>query len=65
MHKATALANVYYWNLIFIKENSDLRFKMWLPDEEAIKFISQDEIQLLHTLENFPNIDINNYLKEQ
>lgn len=56
-HKATSLANVYYWNLVFIKENDPRRFKMYLSDEEARKFISDKEIQLLHTLENFPHIE--------
>lgn len=57
MHKATSLANAYYWNLVFIKENDTRRFKIWLSDEEALKFVSQEELNLLHFLENFP-IDI-------
>lgn len=57
MHKATSLANVYYWNLVFIKENDPRRFKMWLSDKEAKNFISDKEIEMLHMLENFPHIE--------
>ena len=51
MHKARSLANAYYWNKKFIKENSNNRFKIWLPDEECLKIISQEELNMLKELE--------------
>lgn len=54
MHKARALANAYYWNKGYILSHSNKRFKIWLPDEEALKIIDQDELDMLHYLENFP-----------
>lgn len=47
MHKATSLANVYYWNLYFRMNNLPYRFKMWLPKEEALKIIDEEEYDLL------------------
>jgi hypothetical protein len=40
MHKARALANCYYWNLNYWKNNENTRMKLWLPDEEALKIIT-------------------------
>lgn len=54
MHKARALANAYYWNKGYILSHSNKRFKIWLPDEEALKIIDQDELDMLHYLETFP-----------
>lgn len=54
MHKATALANAYYWNKGYILSHQNKRFKIWLPDEEALKIIDQEELDMLHYLENFP-----------
>lgn len=51
MHKARALANSYFWNKQFKKHNSSNRFKLWLPDEDALKIIDKNELQLLHELE--------------
>lgn len=51
MHKARALANCYYWNLKYIINNENKRMKLWLPDEEALKIISIDELQLLKQLQ--------------
>ena len=53
MHKARSLANAYYWNLYHIKHNDNIRFKIWLSDEECLKIISQEELNLLKTLQ-FP-----------
>lgn len=51
MHKARALANAYYWNLYYWKHNEAKRFKIWLPDEECLKIISQEELDLLKALQ--------------
>lgn len=53
MHKARALANAYFWNLYYWKHNELIRFKIWLPDEESLKIISQEELKLLKALQ-FP-----------
>ena len=47
MHKARSLANVYYWNKYYHKNNIDKHFEMHLPKEEALKFISEDEYNML------------------
>lgn len=47
MHKARSLANVYYWNTYYRKHNIDKRFEMHLPKEEALKFITEDEYNML------------------
>lgn len=54
MHKATALANVYYWNLLLIMEDDERRFKNYVPDEWALEIISQEELDLLKFLEQCP-----------
>lgn len=51
MHKARSLANVYYWNKIYQKENINKTFTRYLSDEESLKIIPQDEIDLLNSLE--------------
>lgn len=51
MHKARSLANVYYWNKIYQKENINKTFIRYLSDEESLKIIPQDEIDLLNSLE--------------
>ena len=51
MHKARALANAYFWNLYYWKHNETKRFKIWLPDEECLKIISQEELDLLKALQ--------------
>jgi uncharacterized protein len=53
MHKARALANCYYWNMKYWKHGDLKRFKLWLPDEEALKIISQEELDNLKLLQ-FP-----------
>lgn len=47
MHKATALANVYYWNKCYIKHDEDERFEMRVPKEWALNIISEDEYNML------------------
>jgi len=51
MHKARSLANAYYWNKQFKKKNNNEKFKIWLPEEEALKIIDKNEFQLLKELE--------------
>ena len=51
MHKARSLANVYFWNRVYQKENIDKVFVRHLSDEESLKIIPQDEIDLLNSLE--------------
>lgn len=51
MHKARALANAYFWNKGYICTEQNKRMKIYLPDEEALKIISQDELDYLHALE--------------
>ena len=58
MHKARSLANAYYWNKVYIAEQVNKRFKIWLPDEEALKIIDEKELKFLHMLEHFPPIFI-------
>lgn len=53
MHKARALANAYFWNLYYWKHGEAKRFKIWLPDEECLKIISEEELQELKALQ-FP-----------
>lgn len=53
MHKARALANCYYWNLNYWKNHENIRMKLWLSDEEALKIITQEELEELKTLQ-FP-----------
>lgn len=52
MHKARSLANVYFWNKKYIKEGEDKVFKRYLSDEESLKYISQEELNMLNELEN-------------
>ena len=59
MHKATALANSYYWNLFFLKHNIDEVFKIWLPDEDSLTLISQQELNFLKMLAD-PSLHKNN-----
>lgn len=50
MHKARSLANVYYWNTWYRKQNIDKRFKMHCPKEWALKIISEEEYDKLLSL---------------
>ena len=51
MHKAASLANAYYWNKAYRKHNDEDRFKIYLPDEDALEIIDQEELNMLHELE--------------
>ena len=50
MHKARSLANVYYWNKWYQQQGEDKKMKMWLPKEEALKIVSEEEYQMLKEL---------------
>ena len=52
MHKARSLANVYFWNKKYIKEKENKVFKRYLSDEESLKYISREELNMLNELEN-------------
>ena len=51
MHKARVLANCYYWNMLYHKNNENKRFKLWLSDEEALKIITLEELEFLKALQ--------------
>lgn len=51
MHKARSLANVYYWNKAYRKNNSNNRLKMNLGKEECLKIIDIDEYNILYKLQ--------------
>lgn len=52
MHKARSLANVYYWNLYYEKNNINKVFEMNLPKEDALNFIDEKEYNMLLDLVN-------------
>lgn len=47
MHKARALANVYYWNRYYQKNNIGRWFKCWVPEEWALQIVSGEEYRML------------------
>ena len=51
MHKARALANVYFWNKFYKKHNDSERFINYCPDEWALTIISESELSMLKELE--------------
>lgn len=55
MHKARALANAYYWNMMFRLSEPTKRFKIYIPEEWALEIIDKDEWEFLKLLES--NID--------
>ena len=50
MHKAASLANVYYWNKIYSKNNIDKVFKLYLPKESELEIIDEKEYNFLLSL---------------
>ena len=50
MHKARALANLYFWNKYYRKNNIPKRMKNYVPDEWALEIISQSELVMLKEL---------------
>lgn len=55
MHKARALANLYFWNKYYRKLGIKERKKNYCPDEWALEIISKDELDMLKKLEEFEN----------
>ena len=51
MHKARSLANVYFWNTYYIKHDIDKIFTMHCPKEWALEIISEQEYNMLKSLE--------------
>lgn len=47
MHKARALANVYFWNTYYRKIHSTDRMECHVPRDWALKIISEDEYNML------------------
>jgi len=52
MHKARALANVYFWNKWYKQSNENKRFHNYVPDDWALEIIDQTELDMLKQLEN-------------
>lgn len=50
MHRAEAIANVYYWNMKYIKEGREKRFPFYLEQKYALEIINEDEYNYLLTL---------------
>jgi radical SAM peptide maturase (CXXX-repeat target family) len=50
MHKARALANVYYWNKYYRQNNMANRKKNHCPEEWALEIVDRDELIMLQTL---------------
>lgn len=50
MHRASALANVYYWNLRYRLEESEKRFPIYLEQKYALQIISSEEYDALLSL---------------
>lgn len=46
-HRARSLANVYYWNKVYKKNNEDRVLKMYLQKEYALQIITEEEYNML------------------
>ena len=46
-HRARALANVYYWNKVYQKNNENKVFPLYLQKEYALQLISEEEYDML------------------
>ena len=51
MHKARALANVYYWNTLYKYLGINKIFKMHIPKEWALEIIDEEEYNYLKNLQ--------------
>ena len=51
MHKARSLACVKHFNKLYLKNGDKKTFHRYLPDEEALKIISHEELDILNDLE--------------
>jgi uncharacterized protein len=50
MQKARVLANVYFWNKLYRKLGLSKRFKLHVPEEWALVYISKEEYEFLKEL---------------
>ncbi len=50
MHKARALANVYYWNKYYRRIGSDKRMLNRVPESWALEIIDREELAMLYKL---------------
>ena len=51
MHKARVAANAYYWNKLYRNLGLDNRFKLYLPKEECLKFMTEEQYNEIKELE--------------
>lgn len=47
MHKARCLANYYYYNKRYKKNNLKERLKIYIPDEWALEIIDKNELEII------------------
>lgn len=52
MHKARSLANVYFWNKYYLYNRIPKIQLMYLPEEDALKYVSKSEYDELLSLSN-------------
>lgn len=50
MHQARALANVYFWNKYYRKNDVHKRMKNNVPKDWALNIITQSELDMLNDL---------------
>ncbi len=62
MHKARALANLYYWNKGFKKYAPFFRMKNYVPDEWALEIITQEQLDEIKRFEVFTDEDYQNMM---
>jgi hypothetical protein len=62
MHKARSLANVYYWNSFFKKNNIPAYMPLHCPKDWALDIIDENEYNYLLNLTQHKEdaIDVNN-----
>lgn len=46
-HRARSLANVYYWNKVYMKNNENKIFRLGLQKEHALQIITEEEYDML------------------
>lgn len=63
MHKARALANCYFWNRIYQKEQSGKVFINNVPDEWSLKIINKEELNKLKELQQENEVKRNEVLQ--
>ena len=64
MHKARALANAYLWAKTYEKEGEGQIYEMFIPEEWALKIISQEEWNMLLSLPNLIHVTDPERIKE-